>query len=129
MTQTYYLRATSEAALWTALGEAGLAHKEYDQTDPLNAAPADLGPYDTWDGPSGAYEWQSDTQMLDVIGPIYVKTGNTLTDPDGFEYDETQAVAGYHANLRESLAAEQVAALPTVAAPATPHRIWAGDNT
>jgi len=126
--QTYYLKAATESALWTALGEAGLAHKVYDQTDPLNVAPDDLGYEETWDGPSGAYEWQSDTQMLDIIGPIYVKTGNMLTDPDGMEYPETQAVEGYHANLREELTDAQVAALPTVSAPATPYRIWAGDN-
>jgi len=125
---TYYLKATSEAALWTALGAAGLAHKVYNPDDPANVAPADLGPYDTWDGPSGDFEWASDTQMLDIIGPIYAKTGNTLTTDDGFEYDETQAVEGYHANLRETLTDAQVAALPTVAAPATPYRIWAGDE-
>ena len=125
---TYYLKATSEADLWTALGEAGLAHKVYNPDDPANQPPADLGPYDTWDGPSGAYEWQADTSMLDVIGPIYAKTGVTLTDGEGFEYPETQAVEGYHANLREKLTDAQVAALPTVSAPATPHRIWAGDN-
>ena len=126
---TYYLKATTESALWTALGAAGLAHKEYDQTDPANVAPADLGPYDTWDGPSGDFEWQADTSMLDIIGPIYVKTGKVLTDAGGMEYPETQAVEGYHANLREELTDAQVAALPTVSAPATPHRIWAGDNT
>ena len=124
--QTYYLKATSEAALWTALGEAGLAHKVYSEDDPANKPPADLGRYETWE-PSGDFEWASDTQMLDIIGPIFVKTGKTLTDPDGFEYDETQAVAGYHANLREELTDAQVAALPTVAAPTTPYRIWAGD--
>jgi hypothetical protein len=126
--QTYYLKANTEADLWTALETAGLAHKVYNPDDPANVAPADLGPYDTWDGPSGDFEWQSDTQMLDIIGPIYVKTGKVLTDPDGMEYPETQAVAGYHANLRETLTDAQVAALPTVAAPATPYRIWAGDN-
>ena len=125
--QTYYLRATTESALWTALGEAGLAHKVYNPDDPLNVAPADLGYEETWDGPSGAYEWASDTQMLDVIGPIYVKTGKVLTDAGGMEYPETQAVEGYHANLREELTDAQVAALPTVAAPTTPYRIWAGD--
>ena len=124
---TYYLKATSEAALWEALEAASLAHKEYDREDPLNVAPDNLGYDETWDGPSGAYEWASDTQMLDIIGPIYVKTGKVLTDAGGFEYDETQAVAGYHANLRENLTDAQVAALPTVAAPATPYRIWAGD--
>jgi hypothetical protein len=125
--QTYYLKATSEAALWEALGAAGLAHKEYDPDDPLNVAPDNLGYDETW-SPSGAYEWASDTQMLDVIGTMYTATGNTLTDNDGMEYPETQAVEGYHANLRETLTDAQVAALPTVAAPTTPHRIWAGDN-
>ena len=127
MTQPYYLKATSEDALWTALEAASLAHKEYDQTDPLNVAPDNLGYEETWDGPSGAYEWAADTSMLDIIGPIYVKTGKVLTDAGGMEYPETQAVEGYHANLREELTDAQVAALPTVSAPTTPHRIWAGD--
>ena len=124
---TYYLKATTESALWTALGEAGLAHKVYDQTDPANVAPADLGYEETWE-PSGDFEWQSDTQMLDVIGPIFVKTGVTLTDAGGFEYSETRAVEGFHANLREELTDAQVAALPTVSAPETPYRKWAGDE-
>jgi hypothetical protein len=123
---TYYLKATTESALWTALGAAGLAHKVYNPDDPANVAPANLGYEETWE-PTGAYEWQADTQMLDIIGPIYVKTGKVLTDAGGFEYDETQAVAGFHANLRESLTDAQVAALPTVSAPTTPYRIWAGD--
>jgi len=123
---TYYLKATTESALWTALGAAGLAHKVYNPDDPANVAPANLGYEETWE-PTGAYEWQADTQMLDIIGPIYAKTGKVLTDAGGFEYDETQAVAGFHANLRESLTDAQVAALPTVSAPTTPYRIWAGD--
>jgi hypothetical protein len=125
--QTYYLKATTEAALWTALGAAGLAHKVYNPDDPANVAPDNLGPYETWE-PTGAYEWAADTAMLDVIGTMYSATGNTLTDAGGMEYPETQAVEGYHANLRETLTDAQVAALPTVAAPTTPYRIWAGDN-
>lgn len=124
---TYYLKATSEAALWEALEAASLAHKEYDTEDPLNVAPDDLGYEDTWDGPSGAYEWASDTQMLDVIGTMYRETGTMLTDDEGMEYPEMQPIDGYHANLREELTDEQVAALPTVDAPATPYRKWAGD--
>jgi len=127
MTKTYYLKATTESALWTALGAAGLAHKVYNEDDPLNVAPDNLGYEDTWDGPSGAYEWAADTPMLDIIGTMYSATGNTLTDSDGMEYPEMEAVDGYHANLRETLTDVQVAALPTVAAPTTPHRIWAGD--
>ncbi len=125
---TYYLKATSEADLWTALEAAELAHKQYDPEDPLNSRPDDLDPEAAWDGHSGAYEWIADTPMLDIIGTMYRETGNTLTDGEGMEYPEMEAVDGYHANLREELTDEQVAELPTVDAPATPYRKWAGDE-
>ena len=124
---TYYLKATSEADLWTALEAASLAHKQYDPTDALNSRPDDLEPDAEWDGPTGAYEWVADTPMLDIIGTMHTATGTMLTDDDGMEYPEMEAVDGYHANLREELTDEQVAALPTVDAPATPYRKWAGD--
>lgn len=124
---TYYLKATDEQALWTALEAADLAVKDYDPEDPLNSRPDNLGIEDEWDGPSGAYEWRSLSNMLDIIGIMYRETGNMLTTDDGMEYPETEAMDGFHANLRENLTAEQEAALPTIAAPATPYRIWAGD--
>ena len=124
---TYYLKATSEAALWEALEAASLAHKEYDHTDALNSRPDDLDMDAEWDGPSGAYEWIADTPMLDIIGTMYSATGNMLTTDDGMEYPEMEAVDGYHANLREELTDEQVALLPTIDAPTVPYRKWAGD--
>jgi len=125
---TYYLKATSEAALWEALEAASLAHKEYDHTDALNSRPDDLDMDAEWDGPSGAYEWIADTPMLDIIGTMYSATGNMLTTDDGMEYPEMEAVDGYHANLREELTDEQVALLPTIDAPTVPYRKWAGDE-
>jgi hypothetical protein len=125
---TYYLKATDEQALWTALEAADLAVKDYDPEDPLNSRPDDLGIEEEWDGPSGAYEWRSLSSMLDIIGTMYRETGNMLTTDDGMEYPETEAIDGYHANLREVLTDAQEAALPTVTAPATPQRKWAGDN-
>ena len=125
--ETYYLKATSEAALWEALEAASLAHKEYDPEDPLNSRPADLDMDAEWDGPSGAYEWRSLSNMLDIIGTMYTETGNMLTDEDGNEHPEMEALEGFHANLREELTEEQEAELPTIEAPATPYRIWAGD--
>ena len=125
---TYYLKATDEQALWTALEAADLAVKDYDPEDPLNSRPADLDMDAEWDGPSGAYEWSSLSNMLDIIGTMYRETGTMLTTEDGMEYPETEAIDGYHANLREVLTDEQEAALPTVDAPATPYRKWAGDN-
>lgn len=124
---TYYLKATDEQALWTALEAADLAVKDYDPEDPLNSRPDDLEMDAEWDGPSGAYEWRSLTNMLDIIGTMYTETGNMLTDEDGNEYPELEAIDGFHANLREELTEEQEAELPTIEAPATPYRIWAGD--
>lgn len=126
---TYYLKATDEQALWVALEAADLAYKEYDPEDPLNSPPAD---YDYMeDGEfvkTGGYDWISKSNMLDIIGTMYRETGNMLTTEDGMEYPETEAIDGYHANLREVLTDAQEAALPTVTAPATPQRKWAGDN-
>lgn len=124
---TYYIKATDEQALWTALEAADLAVKDYDPEDPLNSRPDDLEMDAEWDGPSGAYEWRSLTNMLDIIGTMYTETGNMLTDEDGNEYPEMEAMDGFHANLREELTEEQEAELPTIEAPATPYRIWAGD--
>jgi len=124
---TYYLKATDEQALWTALEAADLAVKDYDPEDPLNSRPDDLEMDAEWDGPSGAYEWRSLSSMLDIIGTMYTETGSMLTDDEGNEYPETEAMEGFHANLREELTEEQEAALPTIEAPATPYRIWAGD--
>lgn len=123
--QTYYLKAADEQSLWEALEAAGLAHKQYDTEDPLNVAPEDAD--EAWE-PTGAYDWIADTPMLDIIGTIYQPTGETLTDAEGMEYPEMAPVSGYHANLREDLTDEQQAALPTIAAPATPMRKWAGDE-
>lgn len=125
---TYYLKATDEQALWVALETADLAVKDYDPDDPLNRRPNDLDMDEEWDGPSGAYTWRSLSNMLDIVGVIYSETGNTLTDEDGLEYPEMTALSGFHANLRADLTADQVAALPTIDAPSTPYRIWAGDN-
>jgi hypothetical protein len=131
---TYYLKATDEQALWEAMETAGLAYKDYDPDDPLNHEPADWpidGP--AWE-PTGSYTWRSTTTMFDQIGTIYGETGNVLTDSNGLPYPEMAPIDDfYYANLRDEvdipkLTADQVAALPTIAAPADPYRIWAGDK-
>ena len=125
---TYYLKATDEQALWTALEAADLAVKDYDPEDEANQRPDDLDPETDW-SPSGAYEWRSLEPMLDIIGTIYVETGNMLTGEDDTEYPETEAVEGYHANLRTGLSAAQKAALPIMTkTPKNPVRKWAGDE-
>ena len=37
---------------------------------------------------------------MDVVGTLHEPTGNTLTDDDGMEYPEMQAMTGWHVNIR-----------------------------
>lgn len=64
---------------------------------------------------------------LDVIGIIHKPTGKMLTTNDGMKYPEMMAIDGYHANMITDLTVEQEAALPLIAKPATPYRVWAGE--
>ena len=114
----YYIKTTDETALWESLEAAGLARKEYDPEDPLNVPNGDMD----W-VPTGNFKWVPLCQ-LDVIGTIYVLTGETETI-DGKELPVSQAIDGFHANLRGELTEEQKAALPLIDAPATPVRVWA----
>jgi len=109
----YYLQAESEESLWLALEAAGLYQKVYSEHDE--------------DGnPVGEFEWQRVGQYdLDVIGTIFKPTGEVLLGEDG-EYPEMEALDGYHANIR-GITEEQAEQLPTIAAPTTPMRVWAGD--
>jgi len=140
--QTYYLKATSEQALWDALEAAEVVKKIYDSTDSDNQRPSDLDPEAEW-SPTGTFTWET-PNMLDIIGTMYTATGTMLTDGEGMEYAEMEAVDGYHANLRSQIKTvrqddgiveqvsditdEQVALLPTIDAPTVPHRKWAGDK-
>lgn len=122
---TYYLKADSEDALWNSLETAELAYKEYDLDDELNSCPEDTD-FDDWAGPSGAFTWIPNI-MLDIIGTMYRDVGELITNENGIGYFETEAVAGFHANIKASLTQEQEDSLPTVSTPTTPYRRWAGD--
>jgi hypothetical protein len=115
----YYLQAQSEEALFAALESAGVMNKVYDPEDPANQRPDDA---EEWE-PSGEYDLYPKAGVdLDVIGTIFKPTGET--DEEGNPV--MQALAGFHANIR-GITAEQAAQLPTIAAPTTPMRVWAGD--
>ena len=110
---TYYLQAESEESLWLALEAAGLYQKVYSE-------------FDEEGNPVGEFEWQRVGQYdLDIIGAIYKPTGKMLQGEDG-EYPEMEPLDGYHANIR-GITEEQAEQLPTIAAPTTPMRVWAGD--
>jgi hypothetical protein len=65
---------------------------------------------------------------IDIVGTLHEPTGNTLTDEDGVEYPEMQAMTGWHVNIRLTGDAvrETVEALDTSygVTPDAPQRIW-----
>jgi hypothetical protein len=92
----YYLKATSEEALFAALEAAGITSDSV-----LNQGYA-----------------------LDVIGTIFTPTGKIIYGEDG-DYPEMNPVSGYHANLRcAELSDEVLSALPIIEAPTSPSRVW-----
>ena len=117
----YYLKATDEAALWAALTAAGLTVEIPDPADELNQRPMDAAP--DWT-PTGATKTIAMPGLnLDIIGVIYRPTGNEIQQGE-FTVPEMEPREGYHANIRGDLTQEQQDALPLIAAPAQPVRVW-----
>jgi hypothetical protein len=65
---------------------------------------------------------------IDIVGTLHEPTGNTLTDDEGMEYPEMQAMTGWHVNIRltGNAVRETVEALDAThgVTPETPKRIW-----
>jgi len=65
---------------------------------------------------------------IDIVGTLHEPTGNTLTDDDGMEYPEMQAMTGWHVNIRlvGDAVRETVETLDTSygVTPETPMRVW-----
>ena len=65
---------------------------------------------------------------MDVVGTLHEATGNTLTDDEGMEYPEMQAMTGWHVNIRLTGDAmrDTVEALDTThgVTPEVPMRVW-----
>ena len=69
-----------------------------------------------------AFESRPRFANTDIIGVIYRPTGNTLTDEEGNEYPEQEALDGFHVNIR---AEAPIAELETYRVyPNQPVRIW-----
>ena len=80
------------------------------------------------DEPPVATEWMDKPNYdnIDVIGTIYKPTGTMLTNEEGMEYPEMEAIEGYHVNIRHSTEAVELDAYAVT--PTNPRRIWAGDK-
>ncbi|WP_226552987.1 hypothetical protein [Celeribacter naphthalenivorans] len=79
---------------------------------------------------AGETVWRQDMASVAEVDPIYVETGNMLTDAEGVEYPEREMIEGFHLNVR-SWRADVTAfleALPSenLPEPATPAVVWAG---
>ena len=65
---------------------------------------------------------------MDVVGTLHEPTGATLTDEDGMEYPEMQAMTGWHVNIRlvGDAVRETVETLDTSygVTPDAPQRVW-----
>ena len=65
---------------------------------------------------------------IDVVGTLHEPTGTMLTDEEGNEYPEMQAMAGWHINIRlvGDAVRETVEALDEThgVTPETPMRVW-----
>ena len=65
---------------------------------------------------------------IDVVGTLHEATGNTLTDDEGMEYPEMQAMTGWHVNIRLTGDAmrDTVETLDTShgVTPEAPMRVW-----
>jgi hypothetical protein len=119
----YYLKTDTEEQMWEALESRGLAKRLYDLRDDLNVQPID--DEGEW-SPSGSYEWFFTGLALDIIGTIYIPTGNMIIDDDGNEYPEAEKIEGFHANLKSDIEID-TNNFPIVDAPVTPYRKWAGE--
>ena len=65
---------------------------------------------------------------IDVVGTLHEPTGNTLTDDEGMEYPEMQAMTGWHVNIRlvGDAVRDTVETLDTSygVTPNAPQRVW-----
>lgn len=95
----FYLRASSEQALYSALEAAGVIGGEL--TD------------------KGMVRGVLPGYALDVIGTITQRIGGTDESPI------MQTLDGFHANLRGNPSGDQQALLPLIPKPAAPARVWA----
>ena len=103
----FYLKLANEASMTTVL--------------------SDFYAEDTETGDSYLLQNTSD-YTIDVVGVLHEPTGNTLTNDEGIEYPEMQAMTGWHVNIRllNDTVRETVESLNTLhgVSPESPKRIW-----
>lgn len=68
------------------------------------------------------FESQPRFPNTDLIGTIFEPTGNTLTDDEGNEYPEQEALEGFHVNIRADEPISELEGFRVY--PNNPVRVW-----
>ena len=117
----FYLKLTNEAAMPSVLSSF------YTQ-DTETTVDEETGEETTTNVGDPYLVSNSSDYAIDVVGTLYEPTGATLTDDDGMEYPEMQAMTGWHVNIRlvGDAVRETVEALDTShgVTPEAPMRVW-----
>ena len=116
----FYLRLSAESDMPTVL--ADFYRQDYVTNvddEGVETQVADGDPY---------LVTHSHDYAIDVVGTLHEPTGTMLTDEEGNEYPEMQAMAGWHINIRlvGDAVRETVEALDTSHGvnPEQPMRVW-----
>jgi hypothetical protein len=116
----FYLRLASEADMPTVLSE-------FYRQDYVTVIDEEGNETQTPDGDRYLVTHSHD-YAISVVGTLHEPTGTMLTDEEGNEYPEMQAMAGWHINIRlvGDGVRETVEALDETHGvnPETPMRVW-----
>lgn len=117
----FYLKLANEAAMPTVLSA-------FYKQDTETTVDEETGEETTTNVGDPYLVSNSSDYAIDVVGTLHEATGNTLTDDEGMEYPEMQAMTGWHVNIRlmGDAVRETVEALDTLhgVTPETPMRVW-----
>ena len=89
----FYIRLANEAAMPTVLSPF------YTQ-DTETTVDEETGEETTTNVGDPYLVSNTSDYAMDVVGTLHEATGNTLTDDEGMEYPEMQAMTGWHVNIR-----------------------------
>ena len=116
----FYLRLSTESDMPTVLSE-------FYRQDYVTVVDEEGNETQTPEGDAYLVTHSHD-YAIDVVGTLHEPTGTMLTDEEGNEYPEMQAMAGWHINIRlvGDAVRETVEALDETHGvnPETPMRVW-----
>ena len=89
----FYLKLANEAAMATVLSA-------FYKQDTETTVDEETGEETTTNVGDPYLVPNTSDYAMDIVGTLHEPTGATLTDEDGMEYPEMQAMTGWHVNIR-----------------------------